>query len=231
MLVSVFDWKTLNYDYYEINGDVDHGGWFELQGLGIGGKGSVDSVGIDIEDALPSLPSNAKYISSGKNAKGRIFIKRDNLDRGKSSLSGGIPSARLRNLQTLPDKDRIKFHQDRNRHLLDYTGPHFITPGLSGLDTEMMNRNMGALGDPKVNPSSNASSTVVQKTIEIPTEIPLAMFLVPTIAGIAAGYFAAAKTESVSIATATLLGIVGGLTAGIAFGREYEGYKQATLRR
>ena len=230
MLVSVFDWKTLNYDYYEISGDTDHGGWFELQGLGINRKGSADGVGIDIEDALPSLPTDATYISSGKNAKGRIFVKRDLLDRGKSSLSGGIPSARLRNLQTLPDKDRIKFNQDRNRHLLDYTGPHFITPGLSGIDFVNTNVSMGALGDPtKTNP---ASPTVqAQPAPQIPEEIPLAMFLVPTIAGIGAGYFAAAKTESVSIATATLLGIVGGLTAGIAFGREYEGYKQATLRR
>lgn len=227
MLVSVFDWKTLNYDYYEIPGDTDHGGWFELQGLGIGGKGSADGVGIDIEDALPSLPLNAQYVSSGRNAKGRIFVKRDQADRGKSSLSGGIPSARLRNLQTIPEKDRIKFHQDRNRHLLDYTGPHFITPGLSGVD---FNQSNVALG----NPNSVAASTTEKDAKvqpQIPTEIPLAMFLVPTIAGIGAGYFAAAKTESVSIATATLLGIVGGLTAGIAFGREYEGYKQATLRR
>lgn len=227
MLVSVFDWKTLNYDYYEIKGNTDHGGWFELQGLGIGGKGSIDGVGIDIEDALPSLPIDAQYVSSGRNAKGRIFVKRDNADRGKSSLSGGIPSARLRNLQTIPEKDRIKFHQDRNRHLLDYTGPHFITPGLSGVD---FNQSNVALGNPNSNTSSNTENKDTTQP-QMPTEIPLAMFLVPTIAGIGAGYFAAAKTESVSIATATLLGIVGGLTAGIAFGREYEGYKQATLRK
>jgi hypothetical protein len=222
MLVSVFDWKTLNYDYYEIAGDTDHGGWFELQGLGIGGKGSADGVGIDIEDALPSLPLDAQYVSSGKNAKGRIFVKRDAADRGKSSLSGGIPSARLRNLQTIPEKDRIKFHQDRNRHLLDYTGPHFITPGLSGVDIHHSSLNGVALGD---------SKTSTTPAPEIPSEIPLAMFLVPTMAGIAAGYFAATKTDNISITTASLLGIVGGLTAGIAFGREYESYKQATLRK
>ncbi len=225
MLVSVFDWKTLNYDYYEIPGDVDHGGWYELQGLGINSKGSVDGVGIDIEDALPSLPIDAKYISSGKNAKGRIFVKRDQNDRGKASLSGNIPSARLRNLQTIPDKDRVKFHQDRNRHLLDYTGPHFITPGLSGIDFVQSNQ---ALGD---DPNTNKSQEKAKEPTQIPSEIPLAMFLVPTIAGIGAGYFAATKTDNVSITTAALLGIIGGITAGIAFGREYEGYKQATLRK
>lgn len=213
MLVSVFDWKTMNYDYYEVPGDQDHGGWFELQGLGINRGGATSGVGIDIEDALPSLPMDAKYLSTGKNAKGRIFIKRDSAERGKSEGMSGVPSERLVNLHTLPPNDRIKFYQDKNRHLLDFTGPHYISQGLSGNT---------ALGDP---------NTTEKPKPRIPDEIPLAMFLVPLLTGAGAGYFAAARTDSAGKRLATFLGFVGGVTAGIAVGREYEGYKQATLRR
>lgn len=232
MLLSVFNWNTLDYDYYDTPNNSDYGGWFELQGLGIGGKESdSNGVGIDIEDALPSLPENATFAGTGPVARGRICIKRDNKDRGEAQakhmngLGAVFPSSRLVNLQTLPPHARVKFHQDWNQNALDYTGAHLLRPpasnpsnSLQGLGYVSENAQPHAtMGQPNpVNPQP-------------PRELPLALFIVPVLAGSLAGYFAASRSEGIGKKLASMLGFLGGLGAGIALGREYEGYKISTI--
>lgn len=71
---SVWRWDDLMYDYYEIPGPRNLGGFEELDGLGVA-KGGMNKggIGIDIEAALPMLPSNAKRVGQGPFAKGRIY--------------------------------------------------------------------------------------------------------------------------------------------------------------
>ncbi len=253
MLVSVFNWSTLDFDYYQTKDSSDYGGWFELQGLGVATKSKDIGVGVDIEDALPSLPSDAVYVGSGSVAKGRICVKRDDsprdkqvssLDsssltsggnRGLSGLSGTIFGGRLVNLQTLPEKDRIKFHQDRNRHLLDYSGPNFLqvypkthepSNTLTRTNEDVMKLyGLAGLGKTSPTPSASQDTTEVCKK-----EIPLALFLVPVLAGTTAGYLLASRDKDISKSWSVGLGFLAGITAGIALGREYEGYKMATIR-
>ena len=79
-IASVWDWDKLQYDYYKIPGSENIGGFKRLDGLGIQKKPVANgSMGIDIEDALPSLPRNARKIGTGTQARGTICIKRHNL--------------------------------------------------------------------------------------------------------------------------------------------------------
>jgi hypothetical protein len=241
MIMSVFNWNTLDFDYYQNNASADQGGWFELQGLGLGTQAKDSGVGMDIEAALPDLPADARYIGSGEVAKGRVCVKRDSVDRGESAkprtLSGTIFGGRLVNLQTLPEKDRIKFNQDRDRHLLDYSGPNFLeveppvnvpphvnepVPGLPHLLGKT------SLGDANTTTPANANQTQPCEC-DNSREIPLALFLVPVIAGTSAGYILGTRDSGLSKIMSTGLGLLVGLTAGIALGREYEGYKMSTI--
>jgi len=249
MLVSVFNWNTLDFDYYQTKDSSDYGGWFELQGLGVATKSKDIGVGVDIEDALPSLPSDAVYVGSGSVAKGRICVKRNNTqssqqqlpntnqmqvasggDQGLSGLGSTIFGGRLVNLQTLPEKDRIKFHQDRNRYLLDYSGPNFLqvypkshepSDTLTRTNEDAM-KLYGLAGLGETNPPT-------QNQVECKKEIPLALFLVPVLAGTTAGYLLASRDKDISKSWSIGLGFLAGITAGIALGREYEGYKMATI--
>jgi hypothetical protein len=81
-IVSVWDWDKLHYDYYEIPGSPNVGGFKRLDGLGIQKKRHDDgSMGIDVEDALPSLPKNARKIGDGIQARGTICVKRHGLPK------------------------------------------------------------------------------------------------------------------------------------------------------
>lgn len=70
---SVFNWDTGVYSYYTLPGKDDLGGWEKLGGLGISGPQRL-GVGIDIEDALPKLPSSAKFVGQGRDAVGTVMV-------------------------------------------------------------------------------------------------------------------------------------------------------------
>jgi hypothetical protein len=75
---SVWNWDKVRYDYYESSQKASIGGWNPLTGLGIPSpinkKGSP--IGVDIEDALPPLPADAKYVGSGPRAIGQVCRRR-----------------------------------------------------------------------------------------------------------------------------------------------------------
>lgn len=116
MILSSFNWKTLDYDYYEtdlVNEDL--GGWDDLQGLGVSYSENSNGVGIDIEDALPDLPRDATYIGSGEEAMGRVVKPAHKLKKipirknyKKQSLKGtdlvtlGNPTSAKKNDDGLP---------------------------------------------------------------------------------------------------------------------------------
>ncbi len=231
MLVSVFNWKTLDYDYYETPEAPDYGGWYELQGLGLGAKSTGEGVGIDIEDALPSLPGNAVFAGTGPIARGRLCIRRDSKNRGEGRAAMGayFPSSRLVNLQTLPEPLRFKYHQDWEQKQLDYSGANLLSVpprqgfnALEGYSSENVDR-----------PAGYSSPAMGSSTVDAAAqkEIPLAMFVIPLLSGALAGYFAASRTEGMTASKwISALGFIGGVGAGIALGREYEGYKISTIQ-
>jgi hypothetical protein len=71
---SVWDWDKVRYNYYVSAQPASIGGWNPLTGLGlpppINKKGSP--IGVDIEEALPLLPPDAKYVGSGPQAIGQV---------------------------------------------------------------------------------------------------------------------------------------------------------------
>lgn len=71
---SVWDWSKVRYDYYKSGQKASIGGWNPLTGLGLPSpiNKSGSPIGVDIEDALPMLPADAKYVGSGPQAIGQI---------------------------------------------------------------------------------------------------------------------------------------------------------------
>lgn len=120
MILSSFNWDTLEYDYYESNGTKqDIGGWDELQGLGVSYSENSSGVGIDIEDALPDLPNDAKFIGTGKDAVGRVVKpshklsyvpsksvrrSRNNINslKGNELVQANAPKSNYDNRESLP---------------------------------------------------------------------------------------------------------------------------------
>ena len=85
MLASVWDWGRLEYDYYEVPGaSSDLGGWKPLTGLGIRKKSrqSSQALGASLESILPKLPTSARKVGHGVQARGTIMVK------PQSTLSG-----------------------------------------------------------------------------------------------------------------------------------------------
>lgn len=76
MIHSVWDWKRLRYDYYQSPTEASIGGWKPLTGLGTPGAGPKGGVGIDIEDALPTLPPDARPVGHGIQAVGQVCVRR-----------------------------------------------------------------------------------------------------------------------------------------------------------
>jgi hypothetical protein len=71
---SVWDWDKVRYDYYRSDRPASIGGWNPLTGLGIPPKVNTTGspIGIDIEDALPELPSGAVHTGTGAQAVGQV---------------------------------------------------------------------------------------------------------------------------------------------------------------
>lgn len=91
MILSSFCWDDLKYDYYEAPSiKKDIGGWDDLQGLGIPYSSNSDTVGIDIEEALPDLPPDAVFIGRGSSAKGRVVKPRHKIKSPPSNKLNGL---------------------------------------------------------------------------------------------------------------------------------------------
>lgn len=76
---SVWDWKKLRYDYYVTPVQASVGGWKPLTGLGMpSAKVALthgeSPVGVDIEDVLPVLPSDARRVGQGVLARGQVCV-------------------------------------------------------------------------------------------------------------------------------------------------------------
>ena len=74
MRCSVWNWETLEYDYFEAPGAANIGGWKPLTGLGMQSRkhGRTAALGLDVEEVLPRLPSGARKVGSGTAALGTL---------------------------------------------------------------------------------------------------------------------------------------------------------------
>ncbi len=78
MIASCWDWPSLKYAYFLIEGqNLDAGGWSPNRGIVAKSTsgGSADSVAFD--DCLPALPKNCYYAGAGDFCIGELYTKRD----------------------------------------------------------------------------------------------------------------------------------------------------------
>jgi len=80
MMYSVWDWNTGRYNYFR--------GFGEAPGIKAKPRFHGDGkTGVQLEDALPLLPSGAVKIGSGEDARGRVAIERSALGEAPAVTS------------------------------------------------------------------------------------------------------------------------------------------------
>ncbi len=166
MIVSVFNWDNLCYDYYEVDMKPDFGGWNELQGLGIQRNAQGNGVGIDIEDLLPELPSNARYVGSGDVAKNRIMVIRK-----RQGMRGYTPQ-NYSILETVPFTQRPEFYQ--KKFISQSASPYQIDRDIENKANRERLKKLSSLGIYPIglgNPSQSGEMESTQNTAALDPNI------------------------------------------------------------
>lgn len=134
MIHSVWDWNKVHYNYYKSRLPASVGGWRPLTGLGISGPSRVkrgntlgEQVGADIEQVLPFLPADAKYVGSGPQAIGQVCRKRPNRRALSDDAAPPVPP----NDTLLPDE--IKTLRDKLKSETRYYRAQTLSAFLLGL--------------------------------------------------------------------------------------------------
>lgn len=164
MIVSVFNWDNLCYDYYEVDMKPDFGGWNELQGLGIQRNAQGNGVGIDIEDLLPELPSNARYIGSGDVAKNRIMVIRK-----RQGMRGYTPQ-NYSILETVPFTQRPEFYQ--KKFISNSISPYQINRDIENKANRERLKKLSSLGIYPSGLGNPTQSTVMDASQNTSANIP-----------------------------------------------------------
>lgn len=101
---SVWSWDKVRYDYYVSPYKASVGGWNPLTGLGLPSPSPINKngspIGVDIEDALPPLPPNARYVGSGPRAIGQVCRR---VKKGLGAADAP-PAAAPASTITIPDE-------------------------------------------------------------------------------------------------------------------------------
>jgi hypothetical protein len=202
MILSSFDWNKLKYDYFETNKfSQDIGGWNELQGLGIQNKSNSNGLGVDIEDALPDLPSDAVFVGSGDQAIGRVVKpkhKRRNFKNPINGLSGFGYS------------------------LGDNSGAESSIDITERLAEDVLNHSNGQpIEDSQPNEQIESNSEIQYNKIEA-GHVPLSTFIVPLFSGMTIGYYTALKTKDSGIDhMKVFIALLGSIAVGVKIGKDH----------
>lgn len=200
MILSSFDWNKLKYDYFETNKfSQDIGGWNELQGLGIQNPSNGNGLGVDIEDALPDLPSDAVFVGSGDQAIGRVVKpkhKRRNFKNPVNGLSGFGYS--------LGSDSAVEIADELAQEVLNE----------SNNKSPENNQSTG-------NKQIESTSAVQYNRIEA-GHIPLSTFIVPLFTGLTLGYYTAVKTKDSGIDhMKVFIALLGATAVGVKIGKDH----------
>lgn len=95
MLASCWDWNSLKYTYYLIDGVVfDAGGWSPSKGIVAKDSKQDDNTVCCLEDCLPDLPKNSYFVGSGDFLLGELFNLTDKEVRKTLDLNRMYASGR-----------------------------------------------------------------------------------------------------------------------------------------
>jgi hypothetical protein len=87
MIVSCWDWPSLKYAYFIVEGErLDAGGWSASKGIEARSQAAGSDVAVSIEDCLPTLPKESYYAGVGDFCIGEIYEKRDHEPRQRIDL-------------------------------------------------------------------------------------------------------------------------------------------------
>ena len=87
MIASCWDWPSLKYGYYILEGvPLDAGGWGPSRGIHREDSQSTSTSSISFDDCLPSLPNSAKFVGVGDFCIGELFAKRDVTPRTRITI-------------------------------------------------------------------------------------------------------------------------------------------------
>jgi len=197
VIASCWDWPSLKYAYFVIEGEaLDAGGWSPTRGIVSNQSTSSSQDSVSFDDCLPSLPKSCFYAGAGDFCIGEMFQKRDPDRRPELNI------AEMK-AQGTPDMKKIV-------ELLEDTA---VSPveRLRGVDFRTARENEGSGG-----------ATVPRVT---PPRRTLWSFLVPSFGAAGAGYamyrlMGSEKGTDLAVRN-ILFSWATGLAVGIAVGQEY----------
>jgi hypothetical protein len=88
MIASCWDWPSLKYAYYILEGeDLDAGGWSPSRGIVSSVKAVNSDSSVSFDDCLPTLPKECYFAGVGDFCIGELFSKKDAEERPRIDMS------------------------------------------------------------------------------------------------------------------------------------------------
>lgn len=188
MLASCWDWPSLKYQYFIINGKpLDAGGWSPTRGIERRSESVRSEQSISFDDCLPSLPKDCFFAGVGNECVGELFAKRDSESR---------PSVDLKRMRASENPQTVKAAE----LILDTRG--------ALLKSNPSNRTQ-TLGSPEAK-NLEVSSPTNQSSIW--------GRLVPAVASVSTGYVMYRSFQSMTESSMALRNVLLAWGAGLAIG-------------
>ena len=196
MIASCWDWPSLKYAYFIIEGQpLDAGGWSPNRGIVAKDNSASGTDSIAFDDCLPSLPKNCYYAGAGDFCIGEMYTKRDSDERQSLDMN-------LIRSQGTPDMKKLV-------ELLDDSASSVV----GSLRKSPLTKSRG-------NPNGMSVSTPAKKP-----KRSLWGMLVPSFAAVGTGlamYRLFSKESRTDLNVRTLLfAWMSGLAVGVTVGQEY----------
>jgi hypothetical protein len=195
MLASCWDWASLKYAYYIIEGrPLDAGGWSPTAGIISKSNSSPDEV-ISFDDCLPSLPENSFFAGVGDFCIGELFEKRDLNSR---------PQLDLQKMKSSNNPNLVKAVDLLEDNVNSVVGRQSLRANEGGT--------VGSQTSPDLNYRVKSSRSVWS-------------MLIPVVGSIGTGYAAYRFFNTLTDSKLTLKNLFfvwgGGLAIGLTIGQEY----------
>ena len=198
MIASCWDWPSLKYAYFIIEGQpLDAGGWSPNRGIVAKDTLSSGTDSIAFDDCLPELPKNCFYAGAGDFCIGELYTKRDSDRRPDLDMD-------LLRSQGTPDMKKIV-------ELIEDS-----SPGMVG----SLRNAVGARENSKTAIKGQSTTYAAQRRRS------LWSLLVPSFAAVGTGFamyriFSNEDRTDLNVRT-LLFAWMSGLAVGITVGQEYQ---------
>lgn len=157
MIASCWDWPSLKYGYYILEGvSLDAGGWGPSRGIHREDTETQSSGPISFDDCLPSLPQDAKFVGVGDFCIGELFSKRDATPRLQITIDA------IASRQNPESAKVVQLLKDRN-----------------------VNENLSLRSNPEGSEDNKKYSTVVERIVPLVASLGSGYFMYRTFQGLA----------------------------------------------